>query len=120
MNPLTATDAEVDAWLAEHCHEAHNQYKAGWTVGEIWHPTSDYDQLVLCEAKVSDRWRLRLAQLPPAWAKSVCLETYECMADPWGDDTVDDEVHVFSRHASELSARARLVVATLQWEAEHE
>ena len=109
MNPQTASDAEVDAWLAEHCPEAYEAlYKKEGVINGEWHPTQDYDQLTLCEAKVKDRCYMHFQWSP--------------ILNQWCADTTllpsqsEEEI----KNNSELSARARLVVAILQFEQEAE
>ncbi len=100
LDPQTASDAEIDAWLA----------KENRTINDgDWHPTSDYSQTIMCENKVRERWWHGCTYLNEEWIASA--EHKECDVD---------EMHRFVNiwHKQELSARARLVVAILQYEKE--
>jgi hypothetical protein len=136
MNPETATDAEVSAWLAEHCMGWHiitvpltiagqkddaqmgmysdytgeNQSSESIMRVEDFHPTSDYDQLVMCEDKVRDRWTIGLQQEDTLKHEDEQFYAYA---------SVEGDIRFDLYFRNELSARCRLIVMILLWEKKH-
>lgn len=121
IDPQAATDQEVDAWLAKHCLELRTKDGRWYNEGTCLHilggvhPTSDYEQLVMCEAKVQDRWQL-------SWQRQL-NGTYSCAAmlseDADGMSWKGSWANVEAGSSSELRARAGLVVAVMIYEEEN-
>lgn len=121
IDPQTATDQEIDAWLAEYCMEWHlegdvwcDKNGHGQYFITTWLPHRLYEQLMLCEEKVRERWTLRLSQINPELLNYGLLDPFQAVADV----AEDDSDLIRASGMSELSARARLVVAILLYERE--
>jgi hypothetical protein len=101
IDPQTASDQEVDAWLWTHCLGRREDEKEAFQdmTSDEWRPTEYYLHCTTCEAKVRDRWVLYYSGHENTW-HSWAMDS----------DRIDIDGH------PELSARARLVVAILQYE----